>query len=156
MAHRSLATVDALMSEFDYTRAAFENTIELRAAVKTALRKSHMKLWRKLSKWAQGLVSEVGTLHSLRAIAQRYEMRLDTSPCQSEYLNRFGRYAVNRDRVLEPLKSVQKIKLPPSPAAGAVWETLYSRNFGTAAGPLAARAEFRRTVQSSNAVSISP
>ncbi len=35
------------------------------------------------------------------------------SPCQTEHLNRFGRYALNRDRVPEPLDSVREFKMPP-------------------------------------------
>jgi hypothetical protein len=35
------------------------------------------------------------------------------SPYQTEHLNRFGRYALKRDRVPEPLDRVRVLRLPP-------------------------------------------
>ena len=36
-----------------------------------------------------------------------------SSPYHTEHLNRFGRCALNRDRVPEPLDSVPKFRMPP-------------------------------------------
>jgi TnpA family transposase len=41
------------------------------------------------------------------------ELIASTSPYQTEHLNRFGRYALNRDRVPEPLDSVREFRMPP-------------------------------------------
>jgi hypothetical protein len=35
------------------------------------------------------------------------------SPYQTEHINRFGRYALNRDRVPEPLDRVRVLRMPP-------------------------------------------
>jgi hypothetical protein len=35
------------------------------------------------------------------------------SPYQTEHLNRFGRYALKRDRVPEPLDRVKVLRMPP-------------------------------------------
>ena len=52
-----------------------------------------------------------------RLVAEGYELDADLIACSSpyltEHLNRFGRYALNRDRVPEPLDSVRKFKMPP-------------------------------------------
>jgi TnpA family transposase len=41
------------------------------------------------------------------------ELIASSSPYQTEHLNRFGRYALNRDRVPEPLDSVREFRMPP-------------------------------------------
>jgi hypothetical protein len=43
------------------------------------------------------------TLHTL----------LSLSPYQTEHINRFGRYALNRDRVPEPMDRVRVLRMPP-------------------------------------------
>ena len=35
------------------------------------------------------------------------------SPYQTEHINRFGRYALKRDRVPEPLDRVKVLRMPP-------------------------------------------
>jgi hypothetical protein len=41
------------------------------------------------------------------------ELIASSSPYQTEHLNRFGRYALNRDRVPEPLDSAREFRMPP-------------------------------------------
>jgi hypothetical protein len=36
-----------------------------------------------------------------------------SSPYQTEHLNSFGRYALNRDRVPEPLDRIREFTMPP-------------------------------------------
>ena len=52
-----------------------------------------------------------------RLVAEGYELDANLIACSSpyltEHLNRFGRYALNRDRVPEPLESVREFKMPP-------------------------------------------
>ena len=52
-----------------------------------------------------------------RLVAEGYALDADLIACSSPYLtghlNRFGRYALNRDRVPEPLDSVREFKMPP-------------------------------------------
>ena len=52
-----------------------------------------------------------------RLAAEGYALDADLIACSSPYLtghlNRFGRYALNRDRVPEPLESVREFKMPP-------------------------------------------
>jgi TnpA family transposase len=52
-----------------------------------------------------------------RLVAEGYSLDADLIACSSPYLtghlNRFGRYALNRDRVPEPLDSVREFKMPP-------------------------------------------
>jgi Tn3 transposase DDE domain len=40
------------------------------------------------------------------------ELIASSSPYQTEHLNRFGRYSLNRDRVPEPLNSVREFRMP--------------------------------------------
>jgi TnpA family transposase len=39
------------------------------------------------------------------------------TPYQTEHINRFGRYSLNRERIPEPLDSVQGLRIPPRPTA---------------------------------------
>ena len=52
-----------------------------------------------------------------RLVAEGYELDANLIACSSpyltEHLNRFGRYALNRDRVPEPLDNVREFKMPP-------------------------------------------
>jgi len=52
-----------------------------------------------------------------RLVAEGYALDADLIACSSPYLtghlNRFGRYALNRDRVPEPLDSVREFRTPP-------------------------------------------
>jgi hypothetical protein len=41
------------------------------------------------------------------------ELIASSRPYLTEHLNRFGLYALNRDRVPEPLDSVREFKMPP-------------------------------------------
>jgi hypothetical protein len=58
-----------------------------------------------MSKALKGLADEGYSLDE--------ELVSPISPCQTEHLNRFGRYALNRDRVPESLDSVREFKMPP-------------------------------------------
>ncbi len=61
------------------------------------------------------VVTMTRALQSL--IAESHEIDQDVlacfSPYQTEHLNRFGRYALKRDRVPEPLDRVRVLRLPP-------------------------------------------
>jgi hypothetical protein len=41
------------------------------------------------------------------------ELIASSSPYQTEHLNHFGGYALNRDRAPEPLDSVGEFRMPP-------------------------------------------
>ena len=41
------------------------------------------------------------------------ELASSVSPYQTEHINRFGRYALNHDRIPEPLDSVRALRMPP-------------------------------------------